>query len=886
MHHVRRFLLRLRNVLRPHHPDADLSREISSHLALLEDEYVRRGMSRDEAHRQARVTFGGVEQAKELHRGARSFQPLDEVLRDGRYAVRLLRRTPVFAITAIASLAIGIGATTMVFTAANALLARTAPGVADPDRLVDISRMVGNVGVEAISSEQYLAIHERVTRVQDVFAYALAPTPLSWMPQSRDGAAQGVFADLVTPNFFTALGVTPAAGRLFTDSDRAPVVVLSHRFWAERYGGDPAVVGAAMRLGDETFTIVGVVRREFHGNTLLAPDLWMPAGDGRPMRIGLVGARLKPGVTLSQARSEIEAIGPALPAGPAIARERPFFAALRVDRSSPVPYGVRILVGGFFALLMAIVALVLMVACANVAGVLLARATGRARETAVRVALGVSRGRLVRQFLVETIVLFAAGGTAGLLVARVMNAAILRVLPSLPVPVDLSLVQDGRVVVFTFGVSFAAAVTFGLAPAFRAARVDVLSLLKGEEQGPGSAVRLRRAFVVAQVALSVVLVVVGGLLARALASAGSVERGYDARGVDVLSIDLSTAGYKPATGRAFIADLGQRLGALPELESAALAAQTPTSGAMGFQIAVPGVTPSDGRPLFEVLGDTVTPGYFAILRIPLIAGRDVSDADTDTAPRVAVVSQALARRFWPSLQPQAAVGKQIMLQPNLVDRAAPGRVPAQVPVTIVGVATDLVFGARPRPFIYLPMQQQYVPEIKVLVRAHGERRGLAPTRDLLLTMDRRLPVLTAGALEDQLDPITIQLRISAAMAGSLGIVGVLLAAIGLYGVTAYMVARRTREIGVRVALGADRAAVVRMAMGEAVRLIGAGAAAGVLLSVAAARVLAGALPGIPSADPLTFGGTIALFAVVGLTASYVPVRRALAIDPARALRSE
>src|SRR5215471_12271785 len=253
MHHLKRFFLRLRNLLGPHGRDADLAREMSAHLTLLEDDYVRRGLSREEARRQARVAFGGVEQAKELHRAARSFQALDETLRDVRYAVRLLRRTPVFAVTAVVSLAIGIGAATMVFTAVNALLARTAPGVADPDRLVDISRMVGNVGVEAISTEQYVAIRERVTRVQDVFAYALAPTPLSWMPQSGDGAAQGVFADLVTPNFFTALGVTPAAGRLFTDSDRAPVVVLSHRFWAERYGGDPAVVGAAMRLGDETF---------------------------------------------------------------------------------------------------------------------------------------------------------------------------------------------------------------------------------------------------------------------------------------------------------------------------------------------------------------------------------------------------------------------------------------------------------------------------------------------------------------------------------------------------------------------------------------------------------------------------------------------------------
>lgn len=886
MHHVKRFLLRLRSVFRPHDHDADLSREMSAHLTLLEDEYVRRGVSRDEARRQARVTFGGVEQAKERYRAARSFQPLDDVLRDGRYAVRLLRRTPVFAVTAIASLAIGIGATTMVFTAVNALLGRTAAGVADPDRLVDISRMIGDVGVEPITSDQYMAIRERVTRVQDVFAYALTPTPMSWLDGSGGAAAQAVFTNLVSPNFFTALGVTPAAGRLFTESDRAPVVVLSHRFWIDRFDGNPAVVGSGMRLGDGTFTVIGVARREFHGNTLLAPDLWMPADASRPIAIGLVGARLKTGVTLAQARAEIEAIGPTLPVGPALARLQRAFATLRVDRSSPVPYGVRILVGGFLALLMAIVGLVLIVACANVAGVLLARAAGRARETAVRVAIGGSRARLIRQFLVETVVLFTAGGAAGLLVSRAMNAAILRVLPTLPVPVNPSLVQDGRVVVFALGLSFAAALAFGLAPAIRAARVDVLSLLRAEEQGPGSAVRLRRAFVITQVALSIVLVIVGGLLTRALGRAASLDRGYDAHGVDVVSLDLTTAGYTPATGRAFIADAAQRLRALPDLESVALAVETPSSGAMGFQISVPGVTPPDGRPLFQVLGDVVTPAFFATLRIPLLAGRDFSEADTDAAPRVAVVSQAIVRRFWPSLTVEEAVGRQVLLQPNLIDAGSPGRVPALRPVSIVGVAADLVSGGRPRPYIYFPLQQQYMPIIKIMVRARGEQRGVARVRDLLLAMDRRLPVLTAGALEDQSDPVTLQLRISAAIAGSLGIVGVLLAAIGVYGVTSYMVARRTREIGIRVALGADRAAVVRMAIGEAVRLIGIGALAGILLAAVAARLLGRLLFGIPPADPITFAGTIALFAVVGLAASYIPVRRALAIDPTRALRSE
>jgi putative ABC transport system permease protein len=883
MQDLRRLALRLRNVARPHHQDADVAREMSAHLALLEDEYVRRGIPPEEARRLARLTFGGVEQAKELQRAARSLPWLEDTLRDVRYAFRLLRRTPVFAVTAIASLAIAIGATTTVFTAVNALLVRTAPGVAEPDRLVDISRMTGDVGLEAISRDQYLTIRDRVSSVEQVYAYALVLTPMAWSPDTGEGG-QAVFADVVTPNFFTALGVTPAAGRMFADGETGPVVVLSHRFWRDRYQGSPDVIGTGMRLGETTFTIVGVAAREFHGNTILAPDLWLPSDGRRPLEIGLVGARLKAGVSLSEARAEIESIGRELPAGSGRAQQ--MFATLRLSRSSPVPYGVRLIVGGFLGLLMAIVSLVLIVACTNVAGLLLARAAGRARETAVRVALGISRTRLVRQLLTETVLLFTVGGIAGLLLSRAMNAAILRLVPALPLPADPSLVQDGRVVGFALGVSFVSAIVFGLAPAVRTARVDVLSLLKTQEQGGASTLRLRRAFVVAQVALSVVLVVVGGLLTRALGRSASVDRGFDARGVDVISIDLGTAGYTAASGRAFIGELERRLQSLPDGESTAIAALTPNTGAMGFQIGVPGVRPPDGRPLFEVVGNAVTRGYFATLRIPLLAGRDFGDRDSDTPTHAVILSEAAARRFWPALAPRDAVGRELLLHPFVVEGGIRGGAATAVPITVVGIVADVRGGPIARPFIYLPLQQQYTAAINILVRARGEGRGIPRVRGVLMAMDRRLPVLAAGGLENQASPVTLQLRISAAIAGSLGALGVLLAAIGIYGVTSHMVARRTREIGIRVALGADNAAVVRMALGEAVRLLGAGAAAGVLLAGLAAQVLRGLQFGVEAADPLAYAVTIALFTVVGLAASYVPVRRALAIDPCRALRSE
>jgi predicted permease len=879
-------ILRLRNAIGLGRSDGEMVRELNAHLALLEDEYRRRGLSSDEAHRQARVTLGGVERTKELHRAARSFRPFEDAHRDVRYAVRLLRRAPAFTITATLSLAVAIGATTTVFTAVNALLIRTAPGVADPDRVVDISRMSDPVGVEPIGLTQYASIRDRATRVQDVFAYALNLSPMSWVDRAGD-PAQAVFTDRVTPNFFKALGVTPAIGRVFTDTDRGSVVVLSYRFWRDRLHADPAVIGSPIRLGDHAFIVVGVARAEFHGNTVLAPDLWIPtADDTQPLNLGLVGARLRPGVTLAEARAEMESIGHTLSADLMFRRESGSLAKLRVDRSSPVPYGVRVIVGGFLGLLMAIVSLVLIVACANVAGLLLVRGAGRARETAVRIAMGVSRGRLVRQLLTETLVLFAMSGLGGLLLSRVMAAATLRLLPSLPLPSDPSLLMDGRVVVFALGVSLAAAVTFGLAPAIRTTRVDVLSLLKAQEQGSASALRLRRVFVVAQVALSVVLVVVGGLLARTLAHSTGIGVGFDPHGVDAVSIDLATAGYTSTTGSDFTGALDRRLRLMPDLQAVAIASGTPTSGAMGFQVGVPGVVPPDGRALFEVFGNIVTPGYFATLRIPVIAGRDFADTDTGAAPRTVIVSEKTVRQFWPSRVPQDVIGQQLGLQPNLIDRNNPNRAPTLISMTIVGVVGDLRFGQASHPYIYLPMQQHYRSEITILARARDNQRVVSRVREQLSAMDRRLSVLTAESLEDAGGPVETQLRISAAIAGSLGLVGVLLAAVGVYGVTSYMVARRTREIGIRIALGADRPGVVRLAMGEAARLLVVGASAGLLLSAGAARVLRGFKFGIMTSDPVPFGAAIMLFVLVGLLASWVPVRRALSIDPSRALRYE
>ena len=491
---LRRLLLRLVNVVRPERSEPELAREIAAHLALVEDAFVARGMTRDEARIAARRAFGGVEQTKELHRDARSFRWLDDMQRDLRHAARLLRRNPLFAMTAVLSLAIGIGANTTIFTVANALLFQAPVGVVEAQHLVDIGSSRNRVGFGAISYPNYVDVRERATTLEGVYAYSRFPQAMSAGGVGSDVGASGVFGSVVTPNYFSVLGASAAAGRLFGAGDSeqpgaSPIVVLGHGFWARRFNNDPAVVGRTMTLNGHPFTVVGVASEGFHGTGVRALDVWVPMNmaatvssqgaatlTDRAADRFLIGARLKRGVSVSQAAAELDAIGLTLE------REYPQqnrTKGLRLLASSPVP-GNGGPVVAFVALLMVIVSFVLIIACANVAGVLLARATARRQEIALRLAIGAGRARLVRQLLTETAMLFVLGGAAGLLLARAMTSLLVSRLPTLPFPVDLSLTLDGRVIAFTAGLSLVAALVSGLAPALQASKADVLSGLRND----------------------------------------------------------------------------------------------------------------------------------------------------------------------------------------------------------------------------------------------------------------------------------------------------------------------------------------------------------------------------------------------------------------------
>ncbi len=870
-----------------------IDEEMRLHLEMRAERLADAGLPSDDAHTQARRGFGNPAVIREATLDMWRYGSMDVFLQDVRYGARLLRRNPIFALTAALSLAIGIGANTTVFSVVNRLLLRGPAGVADADRLVDIAPTSesGRFIEPFLSYRVYLDIRERATLLESVYGYHIEPYPMSL---AGPGGAERIFSTFVTGNYFTALGVRPVAGRVFgaADSEQpgaSPIAVLSHSFWTERFNSDPSVVGRTLQLTGRPYTVVGVAPEGFRGTSVTTADLWLPLSmrsvtkDQGPSTF-LVGGRLKPGVTVRQAAAEVGAIGRAIrresprqnPAQGVF--ERPF-GGLRAVAASGVPPLLRLPISGFLAFLMGIVSLVLMIACANVAGVLLARATARRREIAVRLAIGAGRARLIRQLLTETLLLFVLGGVLGVALARVMTSLLVTVLPSMPVPIDVSLPLDRRVLLFSAGLSLISALLSGLVPALQASKADVVSALKNDSQGPSDRLRLRSAFVVAQVAFSILLVVGAGLMARALHRSGSVALGFDQHGVEVASMDLSLAGYTNTTGPAFIRELGDRLRKLPAVQDATMATTLPTEPDRR-QVLVsrgPGAPPPPDPQILADLpsSNTVAPGYFSTLRIPLVAGREFTDADREGSQPVAIVSAAAARQYWPG---QNAVG-QYLRQPLF----------SSVDLLVIGVARDLTTGGSGdprRPTVYRPLLQRYDSRFSILARSTQGQRLVGEIRALLASMDPNLPIVHARTLEDQTSPMLVQLRLSASVSGTVGLVGLLLAAIGVYGVTAYAVTRRTREIGIRIAMGAQRRDVLRMVMGQGMWLVGLGSGMGLLLAAAGSRLLQRLLFGVPPLDPVTFGGAAVLFAVIGLAACYIPARRATRIDATEALRYE
>ena len=810
---------------------------------------------------------------------------LDSTRQDSRYAARALFRSPLFTLTAVLSVAIGVGATTAIVTLANTLLLRPPPGVGAPERLVNVGRTQNGQGFDNFSYPNFVDYRDGAKTLSGLAAMRMEPQSMSLAGPDGGEAIEG---STVSGTFFDVLQARPAIGRFFLpEEDRTPgthpVAVLSHKFWRERFGGDTSIVGGRIVLNGSPFTVVGVAREGFQGPFVISPDLWLPIMasplvgtpasvlTSRPSVWLIAIGRLAPDVSLNAAQSELSAIAHALEqAYPDVNKGK----GVRVTPASVLPGELRSIVGGFMALLFAVAGLVLLIASTNVAGMLLARATSRRREIAVRLALGATRGRLVAQLVTESLMLFVVAGILGVVVAYWLVAGLMALIPRLPVQLAVDPGIDGRVLLFALAISIVSGVVAGLVPALQATRPMLVPALKADGAGSGSRLRLRSALLVAQIAFSMLLLIVAGLFARALVHARSIDPGFDARGVHLASLDLRLANYDSARGLPFMATLRERAALIPGVQTAAFTAALPLDGGgLGLgPIEVPGATPPDPERGWNADWSVITPGYFETLRLPIVRGRDFTDADRAGAIDVAIVNESFARRLWPDGD---AIGKTFRNEHRTL--------------TVVGIARNAKYrtlGEEPRNFVYVPLAQRYFTRMTLIVRSLPDAPVAAPVRRLVADLDPALPILNERSLEEQAALALFPQRIALWTAGSLGTVALLLALLGIYGVTAYGVTQRTREIGVRMALGAPRGNVLGLILRQGLQLAGIGVAVGALVAFGVTRLLGALLYGVPSTDVVAFLGAAMLLVVAAIAASWIPARRAAAVDPVIALRAE
>jgi predicted permease len=822
------------------------------------------------------------------------------LLKDLRFGARALRNSPGFTLVAVVSLAVGIGANTTIFSLVNAALLRPLPGVREEARVVDLNRTrPDGDGFAQVSYPDYEYFRDHARSFEGLAAYTLLPLDVS-----AGGDAERLHGLLVSSNYFEVTGARPARGRfLLPEEDRdgaAPAAVISHSLWRDRLGSAEDAVGKQLAINGHRFTIVGVAPEGFKAPFVyLSPDVFVPlhaqaqAMPGRDMlndrAAGWLGVRgrLKEGVGLEQAQAELSVLAGRLRTEFGDA-EQGMGASVRPV--GHVPGEVRSAVVGFMATLSVVVGLVLLVACANVAGMLLARAGGRRREMAIRAAMGATRGRVVRQLLTESVMLFLIGGALGVLLAFWMNDLVLAFRPNGTLALAFDLNVDWRVLAYALAVSLLTGIVFGLAPAFTASRPALVPALKdASPSGRPARARVRGAFVVGQIAISLVLLVAAALCVKSLRNAARIETGFDPDNVWVASVDLGLQGYDEARGRELLRRLKDRVASEPGVEAVGLARSVQLSGLQfGNRVSIEGHEPPAGRPPPNVFSNSVDEDYMRALRVPLLAGRGVTAADDERAPRVVVINETMANRYFGGAA--AAVGRhfKVLGTPRPGDSAPR----PDADVEVVGVARDgryYTLGEEPQSYMYLPAAQDYSGMAALHVRvARGADAPsiVASLRREARTLDPNLPLVNVQPMTEAVGFSLIPLRLAASVVGGLGLVGLMLAALGVYGVVAYSVGGRTREIGIRVALGAQAADILRLVMRQGFVLVALGLALGLAGALALTRFLASLLYGVSTSDPYAFTAGALLLACAALLASYLPARRATRVDPTVALRHE
>lgn len=806
---------------------------------------------------------------------------------DVRYAIRTLAKSPGFAAVAVLALAFGIGVNSAIFTLLNAITLRPVP-VRDAAEVVTVYQVSQgqrsrNVhGSRAyLSYPEYAAYRDQNHVFSGLSAYAVAPLTLGGT------AARRVQGFLVTCNYFSVLPEPLTMGRGFLDEECGapggnPVAVVSHGLWQQHFNSDPAILGRTVLLNRTTFTIVGVGPKGFVGTSLFSADLWGPISmveQWKPGRGGMldqadlswleVAGRLRPGVSLAQARADLAVIAGRIDQLTPGRQTR-----LVVDRATLMnnPEG-RTPVFAVGAVVLAAVSLVLLIACANLANLLLARGVARKKEIAVRLAVGASRLRLIRQLVTESLLLAIAGGALGLLAAWwVLRGTVPLLMAKLPQDapsVVLNLTPDLRILLYSLAVSFVTALAFGLLPAMQASKVDISSELKSGAAGDGrSQGWMRSALVTAQVAVCIVLLVAAGLLARGLHAAQTIDPGLDLEGVTVASFDLRLQGYDAPRSALFHRQLSERLGMLAGIQSVAATDEAPLSGGRSETEAR-----AEGRDQpVRVTHARVSTGFLATLGIPIVLGRGFEPRDTQSETRVAVVNESMARLVWPNQNP---VGQRLVFGGDTQ------------PLEVIGVTKDVRYTSLSQmdpAFVFLPATPAHQMELSVVVRAAG---GFAATERAIREQARAIDpgvLVQTSRLSDNPELFKLPSQITATGALGIGLVGLMLASIGIYGVMSYAVARRTREIGIRMTLGAEQRDVAGMILRQSMRPVAIGIAIGLAGSAAVSRVLSSLLFGVSPLDPVVFAGVAAFLGVVAGVASMVPARRAMRVDPMTALR--
>jgi predicted permease len=889
-------------LFRRHRAEQELDEELRAYLETSIEEKLRAGMAREEAIRAARVEIGSLEAVKDYTRDVGWETRLESVWRDVRYAARTLRRSPAFTAVAVLTLTLGIGANTAIFSAVNAIMLRQLP-VERPEELISLAAVYPN-GVEPVFS--YAAYH-RIVADGAHLVDAIAASTVRRDAITIDGPPEPVDHKWVSGNYFSTLGIPAAVGRTLLVSDdrlppREPVAVLSDAYWTRRFGRDPMVVGRSFRLRTTTFIIVGVAPRGFFGESSgETVDLWMPlsAQAGAPSWLWSghsttwlrILARRRTGISLAQARAGLEPVYEHIRDDIAAGTDSSEFrlsvlgSRLAVSEASRGSSRIRDNLSAPLLVLMAIVGLVLLVACANVANLMLARAAARRRETAVCLAIGAGRLRLVRQGMAEALLLAAFGGLGGLFLAT-WGTSVLEALISSALPISLDVSPDTRVLTFAVLTSCATAAVFGLLPALRATGIDPLGALKGGGRpGRGMArIPLGRTLVVTQIVVSLVLLVAAGLFVRSLLKLKDIEPGFDPDRVVLLRMTppVDQQPVSVETRRDLYRRLLERAESVPGVDGASasfsgvLAAETWRNAitAEGF-IPRAGMTP-------RTFANSITPRYFDVMRIAVLRGRGFTDGDHETAPKVAVVNEAFAQQFFGKGGP---IGKRVGFCSS-----DPCGWPPKGMMEIVGVTEDTKYvdlREEKRPMLYVPFTQfdQNLSEIEV--RTAGDPSAVAATiyRELA-AVDRRLAMVAMILARDRVDASIVAERLIAKLSAAFGLLALALAGVGLYGLIAYVTAQRTGEIGIRMALGAQRRDVRRLVLRDTLRLVELGAAIGIPAALAGAQLLSSQLYQVGPRDPVAVSLSIAALFLVALVAGYLPARRATGVDPANALRAE